>query len=60
EPERRAALGRAARRYAKRMLSPQSIFDVLEARLAALAGEAPERAAGKGGSTLPEVEQSDV
>ncbi|MBV8259918.1 MAG: glycosyltransferase, partial [Paraburkholderia sp.] len=44
DPERRAALGLAARRYAKRMLSPQSIFDVLEARLAALAGEVPKPA----------------
>lgn len=80
DPERRAALGRAARRYAKRMLSPQSIFDALEARLSALAGEAlepagapqpatsggaasarePAHAAGKGGSTLPEIEQYDV
>ncbi|WP_321961020.1 glycosyltransferase WbuB [Paraburkholderia sp. J7] len=91
DPARRAALGHAARRYAKRMLSPQAIFDVLEARLAGLAGVAAEPAsqtrvgpqpaassaasthrgadqsanepahqAGKGGSTLPEVEQSDV
>ncbi|MEX3951168.1 glycosyltransferase WbuB [Paraburkholderia sp. EG287B] len=93
DPARRAALGRAARRYAKRMLSPQAIFDVLEARLAGLAGAVagpagqtqvePQtaaggaasaqqgvgqsagqnqsaRQAGKGGSTLPEVEQSDV
>ncbi|MEX3825194.1 hypothetical protein AB3X93_44275, partial [Paraburkholderia sp. BR14262] len=84
DPARRAELGHAARRYAKRMLSPQAIFDVLEARLAGLAGEVaeppaaqtqveaqtaasgaasvqqPARQAGKGGSTLPEVEQSDV
>jgi colanic acid biosynthesis glycosyl transferase WcaI len=76
DPERRATLGRAARRYAQRMLSPQSIFAVLEERLAALTGEesappaaTPQPAAsgapagrktGKGGSKLPEVEQSDV
>ncbi|HKT91296.1 MAG TPA: WcaI family glycosyltransferase, partial [Paraburkholderia sp.] len=44
DPARRAALGRAARRYAKRMLSPQAIFDVLEARLAGLAGAGAEPA----------------
>ncbi|WP_321934259.1 glycosyltransferase WbuB [Paraburkholderia sp. J8-2] len=91
DPARRTALGHAARRYAKRMLSPQAIFDVLEARLAGLAsgvaepasqarvepqpaasgaasthrgadqsGDEPAHQAGKGGSTLPEVEQSDV
>jgi len=44
DPERRAALGRAARLYAQRELSPQSIFGVLDARLRALAegGAAPE------------------
>jgi len=40
DPERRAALGRAARDYAVRTLSPQSIVGALDARLAALvAGE---------------------
>ncbi|QGZ60661.1 glycosyltransferase WbuB [Paraburkholderia acidisoli] len=35
---RRAALGRAARRYAQQWLSPDAIFGALEARMAALAG----------------------
>ena len=75
DPERRGTLGRAARSYAQRMLSPQSIFDVLEARLAVLAGAdgapvvGPQAAAnatatphqaGTGGSKLQEVERSDV
>ena len=95
DPERRTALGRAARGYAKRVLSPQAIFDVLEARFAALTGGVPEpdvesqvgpqagpqpaasgvssghqgavqsanqskQQIGKGGSTLPEVMQSDM
>lgn len=38
DPARRAALGRAARRYAQQNLSPESIFGALEARMAALAG----------------------
>jgi colanic acid biosynthesis glycosyl transferase WcaI len=37
DPERRAALGRAARLYARRMLSPHSIVGALDARLAMLA-----------------------
>jgi colanic acid biosynthesis glycosyl transferase WcaI len=37
DPERRAALGRAARQYARRMLSPHSIVGALDARLAMLA-----------------------
>lgn len=42
DPARRAALGRAARQYAQRMLSPHSIFGMLDARLAALVqGDAP-------------------
>jgi len=36
DPERRAALGRAARQYAQRMLSPHAIFGALDAQLAAL------------------------
>ncbi|WP_322030758.1 glycosyltransferase WbuB [Paraburkholderia sp. J76] len=79
DPARRATLGRAARRYAKRTLSPQAIFEVLEAKLAGLAdgaarqageshvepqpaamGAASAQQAGNGGSTLQEVEQSDV
>ncbi|RAR61713.1 colanic acid biosynthesis glycosyl transferase WcaI [Paraburkholderia unamae] len=83
DPGRRATLGRAARRYAQRMLSPQATFRALEERLAALAGEVPAppsagappaaargangargaaaaHKAGTGGSTLQEVEQSDV
>lgn len=69
DPERRAALGRAARRYAQQMLSPRSIFGALEARLVALASGKLASAAGtpfttdasgSGGSTMQEVEQSDV
>ncbi|SDB83399.1 glycosyltransferase WbuB [Paraburkholderia lycopersici] len=74
DPARRATLGRAARGYAKRMLSPQSIFGALEARLAALADEGADTTAGSrpaaGGApsaqnaarkaARPEVEQSDV
>lgn len=76
DPARRATLGRAARHYAQRMLSPQSTFGVLEARLAALTGgdaapavgpqppagnAAPAaRQSGASGSTLQEVEQSDI
>ncbi|WP_028216109.1 glycosyltransferase WbuB [Paraburkholderia oxyphila] len=76
DPARRATLGRAARQYAQRMLSPQSIFGALEARLAALTGgdaapaagpqqpagsAAPAaRKSGTSGKALQEVEQSDA
>jgi colanic acid biosynthesis glycosyl transferase WcaI len=75
DPERRATLGRAARRYAQRKLSPQSIFTVFDEKLAALTGSEPVPAAaqpvtssgapaahkaGSRGSTLPEVEESDL
>lgn len=62
DPERRAALGRAAREYAQQMLSPQSIFGVLDARLAALvSGEAvaPPMGVADAVAALPEVEQPD-
>ncbi|TDV18257.1 glycosyltransferase WbuB [Paraburkholderia caballeronis] len=51
DPERRAALGRAARQYAQRMLSPHSIFGALDARLAALV---------QGGAMTPAVATAAV
>ncbi|HZZ06190.1 MAG TPA: colanic acid biosynthesis glycosyltransferase WcaI, partial [Paraburkholderia sp.] len=39
DPERRAALGKAARSYAERALSPESTIATFEARLAALVRE---------------------
>ncbi|WP_028226573.1 glycosyltransferase WbuB [Paraburkholderia ferrariae] len=42
DPERRAALGAAARRYAQQRLSPEAIFAAFDARLAMLAGTAAE------------------
>lgn len=59
DPERRAALGQAARRYAQRTLSPQSIFGALEARLAALAGGAHvQPGAGAQGAAAAAVDQA--
>lgn len=71
DPQRRAALGQAARQYAQRMLSPHAIFAALDARLAVLAGGAPGDGAQPAadtaapavasGSTLPaQADRSDV
>jgi colanic acid biosynthesis glycosyl transferase WcaI len=70
DPERRAALGRAARQYARRRLSPHSIVDVLDARLAMLVPDAERSAvtgndaggnpASRAGSDVASVRETDT